>query len=96
MKDNIEFDVLLEINESEQRKLFNKELEELTKSIEEYRPIISEIIDYYIKYTGTNTTKDFILNTLTDWFKSEPIKVKKYLDKEYDSILDYINRKTRR
>ena len=96
MKDKIEFDVLLEINESEQRKLFNKEIEELSKSIEEYTPIMKEIIDYYIKYTGTNTTKDFILNTLTDWFKSEPIKVKKYLDKEYDSILDYINRKTRR
>ena len=96
MNEKVEFDVILEINESEKRKQFDKEIKELTKSIEEYRPIISEIIDYYIKYTGTNTTKLFMLDTLTDWFKSEPIKVKKYLDKEYDSILDYINRKTRR
>ena len=59
-KDKIDFDVLLEINESEQRKLFNKELEELTKSIEEYRPIISEIIDYYIKYASTRDFKEFI------------------------------------
>ena len=96
MKDKIEIDVLLEINESEQRKLFNKELEELTKSIEEYRPIISEIIDYYIKYASTRDFKEFIISGFTSWLTSKPTDAKKVINQEYDTIIDHLNRINRR
>ena len=96
MKNKIEFDVILEINETETRKQFNKEIEELTKSIEEYKPIINEIIDYYIKYARTKDFKEFIISGYTNWLTSRPLDAKKLINQEYDIIIDHLNRINRR
>jgi len=86
MKNKIEFDVILEINETETRKQFNKEIEELTKSIEEYKPIINEIKDF----------KEFIISGYTNWLTSRPLDAKKLINQEYDIIIDHLNRINRR